>query len=218
MRGDANSNLVKIWNHMATAHFPGISDRPEHIAGIIGNMMCEAGEHLCPFQIQVSNQVGLGLMQWSFDRRIALENYMFSHGVSRTAFFNEVDKHNNTYVCRPGNHPQALLDRVLELQIAFMFHELRNSESRYMTYVDFPTARTGSAGARAYAELFCSLNLRPGAGTGADNILDIGVQNALRASPHAGGAGNLDRISYSALTLRRNRAETVFLQFQANHR
>ena len=107
-----------------------------------------------------------------------------------------------------------------KLQVAFMFHELRNTSERiYMNYVNFPSVRTGSAGARAYAELFCSLALRPGPGTGVDdNIQDPGVINALRASPYVGGAGNLDRTSYSALALRRNRAETVFLEFQANHR
>ena len=140
--------------------------------------------------------------------------------MTRVAFAAEMNKHLHTYVCPPGTHPQALLDRVLELQIAFMFHELRNtSEREYIIYVNFPTVRTGPAGARAYAELFCSLALRPGPGTTeTDNIQDQGVINALQASPYSGGRGNLDRISYSALSLRRSRAETVFLQFQANHR
>jgi hypothetical protein len=218
MRGD--TNLVKIWNHIATANFSGISDRPEHIAGIIGNMQSEAGPALCPFQIQVSNHVGLGLLQWSFGRRINLESFMFrpGSGVTREEFEAEMNKHLHTYVCPPGTHPQGLLDRVLALQVEFMFHELRNtSEREYMTYINFPTVRTGSAGARAYAELFCSIKVRPGPGMSeADDIQDLGVQNALLASPYSGGRGIMERISFAGLAVRRNRADAVFLQ--ANQR
>jgi hypothetical protein len=213
------TNVAKVWNLIASEHFRGISDRPEHIAGIIGNLQSEAGPALCPFQIQVSNHVGLGLMQWSFGRRTDLENYMWRNGISQEEFETEMNKHLNSYVCPPGNHPQEFLDRVLAVQIDFMFHELRNTWERfYLNFIDYPTHTTGVAGARAYAELFCVLALRPGPGTGEINdIVDLGVQEALRESLF-GGAGNLDRISYSALGIRRDRAETVFRQFQAGHR
>jgi hypothetical protein len=213
------TNVAKVWNLIATAHFRGISDRPAHIAGIIGNLQSEAGPALCPFQIQVSNHVGLGLMQWSFSRRTALESFMWENGISEEEFMEEMEKHLTSYVCPPGNHPQELMDRVLAVQIDFMFFELRNTWERfYITFIDFPTDTTGVAGARAYAELFCSLALRPGPGTTEnDDIVDLGVQEALRASLF-GGPGNLDRISFSALGVRRDRAETVFRQFQTVHR
>jgi hypothetical protein len=236
MREDGTT-LAKIWNLIVNANVSGISDRPEHIAGIIGNMQAEAGFRLCPFQVQTSNQVGLGLMQWSFGRRTELENFMFTRGVSRDDFYREESKHRdhngNHILCwgvyqhstwyQDGNGDwqvdTRLYDRVLELQIAFMAHEFRNtSEREYMSYVDFPTVRTGTAGARAYAELFCSVALRPGAGGPDDNIQDLGVQNALRASPYAGGRGALSTISFSALNNRRNNAETAFREFQRNHR
>jgi len=214
------NNQAKIWNLIVRAHFRGISDRPEHIAGIIGNLQSEAGTTLCPFQQQVSNQAGIGLMQWSFGRRTALETYMWNNGISQEQFQIEMNKHLTSICTGPGNHPQAFLDRILEMQINFMFHELRNTSERlYMNYIDFPIDKTGVDGARAYAELFCSLALRPGLGVGEiNNIQDEGVIQALEASPYVGGAGRLDRISYSALEARRTRAENVYRQFLTNHR
>ena len=223
----SNTNVARVWNHIVKAHFRGISDRPEHIAAIIGNMQAEAGSNLCPFQVQLSNHRGLGLMQWTDPttaggRRTQLEAYMWSNGISRDAFYIELNKHSvNPFYCNPNNplhqHPQEFLDRVIEVQINFMFHEFRNGERNYLNFVDFPTSRTGVAGARAYAELFCALSLRPGDGGATNNILDAGVLNALRASAYVGGVGNLDRISYSNLSGRRNNAEAVYQQFLRNH-
>jgi len=212
-----NNMVARIWNLMASAHFKGISDRPEHIAGIIGNLQSEAGSTLCPFQQELGNyRAGLGLMQWSYGRRTALESFMWSNGVSPEQFQTEMNKH-LTGICTDPvrNHPSALLDKVLQLQINYMFHELTNTSERlYMSYINHPTSRTGSAGARAYAELFCVVVLRPGSGTGENNnIQDEGVQDALRASPYAGGIGELNRISYSGLSVRRDRAAQVYQQF-----
>ena len=204
---------------MVAAHFTGISDRPEHIAGIIGNLQAEAGQALCPFQQQVSNQVGIGLMQWSFGRRTALENFMWANGVAPSEFVAEMNKHLSGICGSPQvAHPPALLNRVLELQINFMFHEFRTTERGYMNFVNFPVNRTGVQGARSYAELFCSIALRPGDGGPTNNILDEGVLAALQASPYVGGVGQLNRISYSNLNGRRNNAERIYQQFLVNHR
>jgi hypothetical protein len=207
---------------IGNANIRGISDRPEHIAGILGNLRAEAGSGFCPFQIQVSNHRGLGLMQWTnsspcgtLGRRTDLENFMWRNGISQEEFEAEMNKH-LTFVCNsPGCiHPPELLERVLQVQINFMFHELSNTWERfYFNYVDFPTNRTGFEGARSYAELFCALSLRPGPGniSGIDDILDEGVQNALRASP----INDQGRISFSALAFRRSQAEVYYRQFLA---
>jgi len=216
MRG--NSMVARVWNLIVAQQVSGISDRPEHIAGIIGNLQAEAGLALCPFQQQTSgSRAGLGLMQWSHGRRTNLENFMWRNGVSQEAFTQEMNRHLNSTCTGTCMHPPELLNRVLELQVQFMFYELRNTgERQYLNFVNSPTSRTGVAGARAYAELFCALALRPGAGraNGQDNIIDEGVIEARRASQF-GGAGTLDRTSFSALQLRRDRAEQVFRQFQA---
>jgi len=202
----------RIWNLMSAQNLAGISDRPEHIAGIIGNLQSEVGQTLCPFQQQAGgNRAGLGLMQWTGARRTAMERFMWDNGINQTAFRNEMNRHLNSTCSSTCMHPPELLSRVLEVQIAFMFHELRNTwERQYMTFVDFPTNRTGVAGARAYAELFCALALRPSNGVpGRDDILDEGVRAALQASAFP------DRTTLIALEARRNNAERIFLQFQA---
>jgi hypothetical protein len=208
----SNVHFVNVWNMVASTNLRGISERPEHIAGIIGNFQSEAGPALCPFQIQVSNHVGLGLMQWSFGRRTNLENYMWSQGIDRDQFYFEMNKHLHTYSCNPTrNHPQQFLNRVLQIQIDFMAHELRHtSERAYMNFIDFPVNRTGEAGARAYAELFCALSLRPGIGGENDAVLDPGVQSAILASSWP------TRTTFSALDIRRERAAAAY-RFYLTH-
>jgi len=222
-----NSRTALVWNLIREQNLTGISDRPEHIAGIIGNLMSETGPALCPFQLELREQPhrrpGLGLMQWTDPtfaggRRSALENFMWQNGICQDAFTVEMNRHRNSQ-CNPNScpHPREFTNRVLEVQIRFMFYELRNTpERQYLNFIDFPDNRVGVAGARSYAELFCALNLRPGPGVGtANDIQDLGVQNARRASAF-GGAGNLDRINFGGLAARRDRAETVFRYFLAN--
>ena len=166
-------------------------------------------------------------MQWTDPtiaggRRTELENFMWRNGIDQNEFYTEMNKHLFSY-CNPSNpahrHPQPLFDRVLQVQINFMFHELRNTWERfYLNYVDYPQSRVGVAGARAYAELFCSLALRPGIGVGENNnIQDPGVIFALQTSDFVGGPGRLDRISFSNLVGRRNNAEQVYRLFLGNH-
>jgi len=219
MRGD--TIVARIWNLMVAQQFSGISDRPEHIAGIIGNLRSEAGPNLCPFQQEIGgNRAGLGLMQWSHGRRTHLESFMWRNGVSQADFTREMNRHLNSICSGTCMHPPELLNRVLQLQVQFMFYELTYTfERQYMNFIDFPASTTGIAGARAYAELFCAIALRPSPGRagGLDDIQDVGVIEARRASAF-GGVGNLDRISFSGLAARRNNAEQIFRQFQADHR
>jgi hypothetical protein len=223
----SGSNMVaKTWNFIRQANVAGISDRPEHIAGIIGNMQVETGWQLCPFQEIGGTTGGLGLLQWTGGRRTALENFMWNNGISRVQFVAEMNKHldgpcdciPNPYYTPSNPHPQTLLDRVLEVQINFMFHELRTSEVLYMEFINSPSNRTGLPGARAYAELFCGLVLRSGAGIGElNNVQDPGVRAALQASPHYGGVGVLNRWSFSLLNERRLNADEVYWQFIRDH-
>jgi len=214
VRGDTMA--AKVWNLIVAQEMPGISDRPEHIAGIIGNMQVEIGLTLCPFQQQAGGtRAGIGLLQWQHGRRTNLENFMWRNGISQEEFRREMNRHLNTTCTSTCIHPPELLNRVLELQVQFMIYELRNTgERQYMNFIDSPSNTTGIAGARAYAELFCVIALRPGSGraNGYDDIIDEGVLDARRRSQF-GGAGNLDRTSFSRLQLRRDRAEQAFNQF-----
>ena len=216
-----NTMVARIWNLITEAQFQGISDRPEHIAGIIGNFQAEAGLALCPFQQQVgSSRAGIGLMQWSFGRRINLENFMWNNDIDPEEFEEEMNKHLN-HVCNnpAAHHPPELLEKVLNLQILFMLFEFRNtSEREYLQFIDFPVTKTGIDGARSYAELFCVLVERPGPSSSEiDEIQDEGVIEALTESMY-GGVGVLLRTSYSGLEARRNRAANVYQQFLSNSR
>jgi hypothetical protein len=222
------STEVKIWNFIRAANVAGISNNPEHIAGIIGNMIIETEVHgnsvrcLCPFQQQLGDGTnkGLGILQWKGERRTALENYMWANGISQTQFTTEMNMHLNN-VCGwwyGYNHSEAFFDRVLEVQINFMFHELRTTEQQYMEFINSPSNMSGVAGARAYSELFSALVVRPGAGTGdINNVQDPGVRAAMRASIYYGGAGALDRTSLDRLDSRRIEAERMYWHFLGAH-
>jgi peptidoglycan hydrolase-like protein with peptidoglycan-binding domain len=217
-----NSIAITIQNSLIQANIKGISDRNEHIAGIIGNLMAECGRALCPFQQEVRPQWGLGLMQWTnpggavTGRRKEMEDFMWANGINRTQFEAERNKHLTSICNNTSVHPKEFLDRVVDVQIRFMLHEWSSTWERlYLTYVNHPTNLTGEDGAMAFAELFCCISLRPGAGGASDNIQDQGVQRALRESPFVGGAGKLDRINYSQLNTRRNNAVEIFRQLSA---
>jgi len=141
-----------------------------------------------------------------------MEEYMWQNGVQQDAFLEEMNKHLTRYCSHPTSlHPQDLLERVIEAQIQFMFHELRNTwERQYVDYMSHVAGATGTVGARAYAELFCAMALRPGDGGRFNTVEDPGVLNALGASPWS------SRTSYSALALRRDRAEAVYHAFLNN--
>jgi len=165
-------------------------------------------------------------MQWTDPlpgpggRRTNLEAYMWNNGISQEQFVEEMNKHLTAY-CSSSNpahqHDAEFAKKVTQVQINFMFHEFRTSESAYIGHINSVENKTDAAGARAYAELFCALSLRPGADPRPGDILDTGVLNALRASPHVGGVGQLNRITFSGLNERRTSAETVYRQFLANH-
>jgi len=189
-----------------------MSDRLEHIAGIIANLLAEAGKNLCPFQQEIKAKVGLGLMQWSYGRRESLEAFMWSNGIDKNQFIAEMNRHLDKGCADTSIHPTEFFNKVLDVQIKFMLHELTTTwEKFYFNFVDYPTNKTGEAGAKAYAELFCVLSLRPSQGGTNDNIQDLGVQKALKESDF-GGKGVLGRINYSQLNVRRNNAVDVLKQ------
>ena len=216
----------RIWNQIRGANIEGVSDRPAHIAGMIGNMYHNYGplggqpnwQMPCPFQ-RIDG--GLGILQWSGTRRTALESFMYSNGVLQRDFIAERNKCPDGSPCPRYFHDWQFSDRVLELQINFILHDIRNTERQYMYHINSPSNRTGIEGAMAYAELFCALYVRPpGTGIGEINrIRDPGVRDALRVSQFAGGPGHVDNnFSYSELDMRRRMAEQTFDEFTQWHR
>ncbi|MCL2080415.1 MAG: phage tail tip lysozyme [Oscillospiraceae bacterium] len=205
---------ARVWNTIVSVGFRGISDSPEHIAGIIGNLIAESGPHMCPFQQSVGSGTNLGIVQWQGGRRTNMETFMYENGISKEDFQSEMNKHLTKICSDTSIHDDTLYAKALELQVRYMVHELSNTAERtYMNFVAYPFAKTGTAGAKAYAELFCGLYLRTGSGGSNNNdVEDSGVLDALRASIYYGGAGNLNRTSFHVLNARRDRAESVYLE------
>ena len=75
--GVVAGNLItdKVWNYLRTA---GVD--PVQTAGIMGNMYAESG--FDPEAVEHGSGIGLGLCQWSYGRREALENFAASQGKS----------------------------------------------------------------------------------------------------------------------------------------
>lgn len=73
--GSAEGNAVAIWNFLK---YKGLSDAA--VAGILGNIQAESGFN--PSIVEKSNGVGFGLIQWSYERRTALERAAAAAGVS----------------------------------------------------------------------------------------------------------------------------------------
>lgn len=75
--GIVAGNLItdKVWNYLRTA---GVD--PVQTAGIMGNMYAESG--FDPEAVEHGSGIGLGLCQWSYGRREALENFASSQGKS----------------------------------------------------------------------------------------------------------------------------------------
>jgi len=215
----------RIWNFIRGANFDGVSNRPEHIAGIIGNLYRErsgpnSGSWIpCPFQeLGTGVNAGIGIMQWSpLARRTALENYMWRNGINEQTFITEMNRCSvGDAQCSIYNHAHniTIYNRVLEVQVNYIIHEMRTSERHYMDHINAPSNRTGRAGASSYSELFCALFVRPGAGIGPNNeIRDPGVRQALRGTQFY-----QNRYSYDGLAMKRNMAESTYANFALFHR
>lgn len=72
--GTAEGNAIVIWNFLK---YKGLSDAAA--AGVLGNIYAESGFN--PDIEEIANGIGYGLIQWSFERRTALENAAAAAGV-----------------------------------------------------------------------------------------------------------------------------------------
>lgn len=194
---------VLIWNAFVQANVPGLSERPEVIAGIMGNIVAESGT--CPFKEEATTAVnkGLGIVQWTGGRRTNVENFMYLNGVDQSKF--EAEIHTTSKKCA---HDAAFMRTVTMVQVNYIVWELQNTWKDYLKYLDTVTNKTGEAGARAYAELFCAAFERPTTGTAADAIQDDGVRAYVAK---IGGTS-----TYSGLNRRRNTAAEYYQKFGTN--
>ena len=124
----------KIWSALTSVGFT-----EEQAAGIMGNMMHE-GNNFNPVQHEValmnrywnngsfdlggdgSVSYGLGLIQWSWDRRVGMYNYVKSQDASLIDYFHQPEKYSDGYTINGDKFLEMVGDEVYD---AFIVHEIQ---------------------------------------------------------------------------------------------
>lgn len=124
----------KIWNGLIS--IVGLSE--EQAAGVMGNMQAESNFNPAQHEISMmpchnkpaSTSCGLGLIQWSFDRRTSMYNYVTSSEPALKSILDDYTKYSNTYVSgeeflsRLGDDEKA--NRLVQLELEVLRDELKN--------------------------------------------------------------------------------------------
>ncbi|MBO7657397.1 C39 family peptidase [Candidatus Saccharibacteria bacterium] len=179
----------KIWRYIAGLGIDGLSNKPEAIAGIVGNMQAESS-----FRPFVRNSGGcFGLIQWCSPD--PLFPYLEAEIPNYTQYFH------GSSTPEPPNLTEDIIDTAIRVELNYLFNVPHgNSADLYISRLSLPTNKDGVAGARAYADLFLVTVER--AVNGSDDIEDPAVRNL---------AGNK---KYQNASGRRNAAEQLYNQFK----
>ena len=178
---DTNAGI--IWNWFRNANIPNVSNRPELIAGIIGN--CQQESYA---SIDVLGQGGLYCGPWC-ESNSAFRSYMTGNGFTFHAY-------------TPNAGIQAA-------PIPYAFTWLTEQHPSWVNWlygvIDQVQNKSGVEGARAYAELFCVCIER--CINGAYSVEDPGVYKIMRN--YYGGAV----YTYQHLARRRDNAAAIYREF-----
>lgn len=172
-----------IWNWFRNANIPNVSNRPELIAGIIGNFQAESY-----IAIDVLGNNGQYYGPWC-ESNGGFRTYVTNAGFTF-----------HPYTSTPSN-ASAAIPTVLEWLTKYS----ESWVSWLSRVIDQVSSKTGEAGARAYAELFCVCVERCVGGTVA--VDDPGVRQIML--DYYGGTSYL----YQDLGTRRNNAAAIYNQF-----
>lgn len=177
------TNAGRIWNWFKYANIPNVSNRPELIAGIIGNCQQESYSN-----IDLLGNNGTYYGPWC-ESQVDFRDTVTAAGFSF-----------HPYTTTPGDDSAA---------IPTIFNWLTQQSSSWVnwliTVIDQVSSKTGEAGARAYAELFCVCVER--CVGGADAVLDPGVYQIML--DEYGGTV----YTYQDLGNRRDNAASIYRQF-----
>ena len=178
-----SSNAGIIWNWFRDAGIPNVSNRPELIAGIIGNCQQESFA-----SIDVLGQSGIYCGPWC-ESNTAFKSYMQNNGFTFHAYSTSAG--------------------LQAAPIPYAFTWLTQQHPSWVNWlyncIDQVQNKTGVEGARAYAELFCVCVER--CINGAYSVEDPGVYQIMRN--YYGGRV----YTYQDLSNRRNNAEAIYRQF-----
>lgn len=164
-----NTNAEKIVNYLKSANIPGISDKPEVIAGILGNLAAESGTGMDPFIKGPGGRIGLiQTNNAELIKRLTdagLSKYFHSSGTKSTA-------------------PQDAVDKGIQITLDWLIKDdafagqFKSNKYSFYNNLNEPANKTGTAGAQSYAELWLVTIER--AVNGSDHISDPGVQKVVQ--------------------------------------
>lgn len=178
-----STNAGRIWNWFKYANIPNVSNRPELIAGIIGN--CQQESYMAIDLLGSSESYYGPWCESNAGFRTAVTNAGFSF---------------HPYTASPGDDSAA---------IPTIFTWLINNSPSWTDWlydvINQVSSQTGEAGARAYAELFCVCIERCVGGS--DAVLDPGVHQIM--TDYYGGTV----YKYQHLTTRRENAANIYNSF-----
>lgn len=142
----------KIWVGLTT--IVGLTD--EQAAGVMGNMQHESNFNPAQHEIALLNKhqpgfnlganagvsYGLGLIQWSYGRRIAMYNYVQQKDAGLLQYFNDYSKYSVGYTINGDKFLELAGDSVanelIQYELEFLRDELQNT-SRYKKIFDQTT-------------------------------------------------------------------------------
>ena len=185
---DGDSIAAQCWNWFIQAGIPGVSDKPEVVAGIIGNMMQETGGGTYDLMI-----LGCG------------NGYYGPWCESNSGFRSAVEAAGYSWYSYYGGTRSANETDAIPTVFQWLTQDSSSYVDWFATVLSSPTNQSGTAGARSYAELFCVCIERCVGGEG--SIEDPGVYKAM--TDYYGGTV----YTYQDLETRRSNAERVYNEF-----
>lgn len=191
-----DSDVAAVWNWFVNAGIAGISDKPEIIAGILGNIMTESPNYGDYYDLMVLGHNGTYYGMWC-ESNSDFRNYMSNQGFSFYAYYSE---------------PSNSRDReAIPYELTWLTSSSSSWSQNFISNLSAPTSQTGEAGARAYAELFCvGVEICIGHDNTSDVVRDSGVANC----PIWGGSYTpASKGEYQGLTVRRDRAAEVYNKY-----
>lgn len=184
-----SSRAEKIWNYIVDLGISGLSDRPEAIAGVLGNMATETGNTFNPF---IQNSGGCtGIIQWC---KGSWNDGFFSYMTNRG-----FDKY--YYKGSQPNIDESIISEGIVAELDFLFKGGSGgvTASKYIANLNVPSSKSGTQGARAYSDLF--LVTVENAFGGSDSLEDPGVKSIAGYS------------TYQAASSRRTHAAEMFAKY-----
>ena len=190
-----DSDVAAVWNWFANAGIAGVSDKPEVIAGILGNFMVESPNYGDYYNLMVLGHNGTYYGMWC-DLDPDFRNYMSNQGFSFYEYYHE---------------PSSSRDReAIPYELTWLTTSSSTWSQNFISNLSAPTSQTGEAGARAYAELFAAgVEICIGPDDTTDIVRDSGVAHCSIWGTYTPASKG----QYQGLTLRRDRAAEVYNRY-----